>query len=226
MEMKKTHNILAIVPLILLLASCAKANMADEYWQGENAAAFKAILTVKKTPTDTVYFQLDDSTTIYPQNYQSGFTRMEKLFCDIVVYNHPTGRFKYTGMVNWAEPIDEGTVTADATIRGDLGLDIVDDWMTGLEDGYLTLHYNTWWGLSPVRHSFYVITGTDPADPYTLVLQQKADGDKKDEQGDALICFDVNALPDTGGEYKELTLKWTSSGGTASEKTFKFKSRE
>ena len=228
--MKRIRIILAMVP-ILLLASCAKENMSDRYWEGQSAdgvlsAAYKAILTVKKTPTDTVYFQLDDSTTIYPQNCQNNFKRMKKLFCDIVVYDKPTGRFKYTGFVNWSEPIDEGTVTADASVKGDIGLNIVDDWMTGAEDGYLTLHYNTWWGLNPVQHKLYLITGTNPADPYELVLRQDACGDKKDEEGDALVCFDINSLPDTGDEYKELTLKWTSSGGTAAEKKFKFKTRK
>jgi len=185
-----------------------------------------AILTIKKTPTDTVYFQLDDSTTIYAVNFQDGFTRMEKVFCDITVTNKSVGRFKYEGYINWLEPIDEGQVTADASVTGNLGLDIIDDWMTGAEDGYLTLHYNTWWGSSQVLHKMCVITGTNPEDPYELVLLQDACGDKKDEEGDALVCFDINSLPDTGDEYKELTLKWTSSGGTAAEKKFKFKTRK
>lgn len=215
--------------LILLLASCAKESFdgREPHFNEEgDTAEFMAILTIKKTPTDTVYFQLDDSTTIYAANYQDGFTRMEKVFCDITVTNTSVGRFKYKGYINWLEPIDEGQVTADASVTGNLGLDIIDDWMTGAEDGYLTLHYNTWWGSSQVLHKMYVITGTNPEDPYELVLLQDACGDKKDEMGEALICFDINSLPDTGDEYKELTLKWTSSGGTAAEKKFKFKTRE
>ena len=224
--MKRIYGILAI---ILLLGSCKKE---EGFWDGDMMvepgarADFMAILTVKKTPTDTVYFQLDDATTIFPRNYQENFSRMERIFCDISVYNLPTGRFTYTGTVNWAEPVDEGVVTADASIKGDLGLDIIDDWMTSVEDGYLTVHYNTWWGSKPVQHSFYVISGTDPADPYTIVLEQKAGGDKKEEQGDALVCFDINSLPDTEGNYKELTLKWTTGGGEPKEKCFEFKTRQ
>ena len=229
--MNRRYQILLFLPalLILLLASCSKAYFdgPQPSFNGEGESAdFMAILTIKKTPTDTVYLQLDDSTTIYAVNYQSGYTRMEKVFCDITVSNTSVGRFKYKGYINWLEPIDEGQVTADASVSGDLGLDIIDDWMTGLEDGYLTIHYNTWWGANPVQHDMYVITGTNPADPYELVLRQDACGDTKDEEGDALICFDINSLPDTGDDYKELTLKWTSSGGTAAEKKFKFKTRE
>ncbi|MBO4434103.1 MAG: hypothetical protein J5769_01450 [Bacteroidales bacterium] len=223
---RRYHILLAV--LILLLPSCAKENSGgwgDHYLEGETAD-FLAILTIKKTPTDTVYFQLDDSTTIYAANYQYDYTRMEKVFCDISVTNRPEGRFKYKGYINWLEPIEEGQVTADASASGNLGLDILDDWMTSVEDGYLTIHYNTWWGSKPVQHKMYVITGTNPADPYELVLRQDACGDKKDEKGDALICFDINSLPETGDNYTELKLKWTSSGGTAAEKTFKFKTRK
>lgn len=229
--MKRRYHIILLLAtlLILLLASCSKENFDGRVpdFNGEGVTAdFLAILTIKKTPTDTVYFQLDDSTTIYATNYQHDYTRMEKVFCDISVTNRPEGRFKYKGFINWLEPIDEGQVTADASVSGSLGLDIMDDWMTSVEDGYLTIHYNTWWGANPVQHKMYVITGTNSEDPYELVLRQDACGDKKDEKGDALICFDINSLPDTGDNYKELKLKWTSSGGTAAEKTFKFKTRK
>lgn len=185
-----------------------------------------AILTVKKTPTDSVYFQLNDSTTIYASNYQGRYSRMERVFCDITVTNKKVGRFNYTGTINWLEPLDEGKVTADASVKGSDGLDILNDWMTGVEDGYLTVHYSTWWGKSPVQHDFYLVTGANPADPYEVELRQNANGDKKDDQGDSLICFDINSLPDTGGQYKTLTLKWTTSGCSASEKEFKFKTRK
>jgi hypothetical protein len=228
--MKRRYHILLFISalLILFLSSCAKENAEREpNFNGEgDTAEFLAILTIKKTPTDTVYFQLDDSTTIYAANYQEYYTRMEKVFCDISVTNIPKGSFKYIGYINWLEPVDMGQVLSYASVDDDLGLDIIDDWMTGAEDGYLTIHYNTWWGTSAVQHKMYVITGSNPGDPYELVLRQDACGDKKEEMGEALICFDINSLPDTGDEYKELTLKWTSSGGTAAEKKFKFKTRK
>ena len=187
---------------------------------------YMAILTVKKTPTDSVYFQLNDSTTIYAANYQNNYSRMERVYCDITVTNKKVGRFNYTGTINWLEPLDEGKVTSDSTVPGSDGLDILNDWMTGVEDGYLTLHYSTWWGSNPVQHDFYLVTGVNPSDPYEVELRQNANGDKKAEEGDSLVCFDINSLPDTGGQYKTLTLKWTTSGGSASEKEFKFKTRK
>ena len=216
------------VIIALLTVSCAKEDMGS----GEHAnpdgvsGDYMAILTVKKTPTDTVFFQLNDSTTIYAANYQGGYTRMERVYCDITVTNTRVGRFNYSGKINWIESLDEGRVTSDASVKGADGLDIINDWMTSVEDGYLTLHYSTWWGANPVQHDFYLVTGTNPSDPYEVVLKQNSNGDKKSEEGDSLICFDINSLPHTGGLYKTLTLKWTTSGGSASEKKFKFKTRE
>lgn len=221
---------LYILLLALLASSCMKADM-DNWIDGapidDNATGeYMAILTVKKTPTDSVYFQLNDSTTIYAANYQNNYSRMERVYCDITVTNKKVGRFNYTGTINWLEPLDEGKVTSDSTVPGSDGLDILNDWMTGVEDGYLTLHYSTWWGSNPVQHDFYLVTGVNPSDPYEVELRQNANGDKKAEEGDSLVCFDINSLPDTGGQYKTLTLKWTTSGGSASEKEFKFKTRK
>lgn len=223
---KPNHTLLIITAVfILLLSSCAKEGWRDHYEEDETAD-FYAILTIKKTPTDTVYLQLDDSTTIFATNMQRGFTRMQKLFCDITITNRPVGRFNYKGEINWMEPIEEGKLTNTPSLQDELGLDIVEDWMTSVEDGYLTVHYNTLWGLNPVQHKHYLITGSNPEDPYEVILKQDACGDKREEEGDALICFDINSLPDTGDDYKELTLKWTNSGGEASSKQFKFKTRK
>ena len=228
--MKRYLNIIIVILTAALSASCAMESMYDienkDSFAPDASAEYTAILTVKKTPGDTVYFQLNDSTTIYASNYQNKYSRMERVVCGITVTNSPVGRFKYMGYINWIETLDEGDVTSDSSAPGADGLDLLDDWMTGVEDGYLTLHYSTWWGTSPVRHDFHLVTGTNPDDPYEVLLRQDANGDRKDEEGDSLICFDINSLPDTGGQYKTLTLKWTGSGGAASEKKFRFKTRK
>ena len=228
--MKRYLNIIISVLGTLWLASSCSME-ADEFGNSiynnpDASADFTAILTVKKTPTDSVYFQLNDSTTIYAADYQRQFTRMERVICGITVTNTSVGRFKYKGYINWIESLDEGVVTPDSSVPGTDGLDILDDWMTSVEDGFLTLHYSTWWGANPVRHDFYLVIGINPEDPYEVELRQNCNGDRKDEEGDSLVCFDINSLPDTGGQYTTLTLKWTTSGGAASEKKFKFKTRK
>lgn len=194
-----------------------------------NPKSFSAIVTVKKSARDTVYFQLNDSTTLYPQNYQASYTRMERLFCQLQGYSDPIGSFDHFCMVLWAEPLDQGTVTPGEEPRWSSvtdALDIYDDWMTSVEDGYLTVHYNTFWGRSGVQHSFRLLMSTDPANPYSLVLLQDSHGDSREDEADGLVCFDINALPDTGGEYIPLSLKWKSLEGEVLEREFKFKTRE
>ena len=224
----------------LVLASCS-ASMDKDNWgpesgnyaqEGEKDAytgEYMAIVTVKKSATDTVYFQLTDDILIYPANYQESYTRMERVFCDAVVWERRTGSYPYTCSVEWAEPVEEGTVTSGSEPQWDGvkdALDVIDDWMTTVEDGYLTVHYDTWWGSAGVQHSFRLLKGTDPSNPYSLVLLQDSHGDLMEEKFDGLVCFDINSLPDTGGEYIPLSLKWKSLEGKVLERTFRFKTRE
>ena len=62
---------------MLCLAGCSKASFRgdrDMYDSPDNQAIpaeeYDAIVTVKRSPTDTLYFQLDDNTRLFPQNYQ------------------------------------------------------------------------------------------------------------------------------------------------------------
>ncbi|MBP5675621.1 MAG: hypothetical protein J6W94_01250 [Bacteroidales bacterium] len=234
--MRRYLNIvLAILGLALVSCSVAEGSFPKgEDWasseqDGDGSGEYMAIVTVKKSALDTVYFQLNDEVTVYPTNYQQSYTRRERLFCDAVVQTKPTGSYTYTCTVQWAEPIEEGTVTPGSEPQWsgvEDVLDVLDDWMTTVEDGYLTVHYDTLWGSSGVQHSFRLLTGTDPANPYSLALVQDSHGDAKDEKYDGLVCFDINSLPDTGGEYIPLSLKWKSLEGMVLERTFRFKTRE
>ena len=207
---------------------------SGDYYMGdmenaEYAGEHMAIVTVKKSATDTVYFQLTDDITVYPSNYQDSYTKTERLFCDAVVWKERTGSYDYTCYVEWAEPVEEDDVTPGSEPQWEGVkdvLDVIDDWMTSVEDGYLTVHYNTWWGSAGVQHSFQLLTGTDPSNPYSLVLLQDAHGDLMEEKSDGLVCFDINSLPDTEGEYIPLSLKWKTLEGMVSERTFRFKTRE
>lgn len=237
----RKYQIILLAALALVPLSCqmAKESYADLGWPGNYTSdvesghvlsgEYQAIVTVKKSVLDTVYFQLNDSTTVYPRNYQASYTRMERLFCQAEGFSVPTGSFTYTCNVEWAEPLDQGSVSPGAEPQWNSVqdvLDIYDDWMTSVEDGYLTVHYNTFWGISGIQHSFHLLMGTDPANPYSLVLLQDSHGDSREDEADGVVCFDINTLPDTGGKYIPLSLKWKSLEGVVSERTFKFKTRE
>ena len=129
--------------------------------------------------------------------------------------------------VDWLEPVEDGIFTTDTSVAGSDGIDIkLDSWITTSDDGYLTLHYMTTWGQHPVHYDFYLVSGTDPADPYTLELRHNANGDRKEEAGEGIINFDINSLPDTGDSSVYITLKWTNNVGIAQKANFGFKTRK
>ena len=228
-DMNQQINKVLSLFTIILLAGCSKEVFSpDAGLIGSDSAyaSYSAIVSVKRSPTDTLYFQVDDSTRLFPRNFADGKLVGERIVCDITVYKKVVHNYGYMTDVHYYDSIDKGVFTSDLSVSGDDGLDIIFDWMTGVEDGYLTLHYSTWWGNAGKQHRFYLISGTNPADPYELILMQNAVGDKHVEKGEALVYFDINSLPDTGGGYKILTLKWTDSAGKKESHKFKFKSRE
>ena len=226
--MNRPVNILSIVLSVLLAAGCAKEMASNEFPENVEGRplSYAAIVSVKQSPTDTLYFQVDDTTRLFPRNFTDEKLVGERIVCDISVYNKVMGSYGYVTDVNYYDSIDNGEFTADVSAPGDDGLDIVFDWMTGAEDGYLTLHYSTWWGDEGIRHRFRLIAGTNPEDPYELVLRHDAAGDKHQEQGESLVYFDINTLPETGDEYKILTLKWKDCAGKTESHKFRFKSRK
>lgn len=213
--------------LLAAAASCTKADIVsqNEYY-GSDSEEFLALVTVKETGDGTVYFQLDDDTAILPIDYRQSYTQMERVLCDIITDYRPAGAFSFSCHVVWAEAVDKGVVSADGSAGGADPIDLYDDWMTSVEDGFLTLHYDVWWGEGTTPHVFTVITGTNPEDPYELILRHDARGDSRGEVADGLVCFDINSLPDTEGQYEWLTLKWNSLDGKACERKYRFRTRQ
>jgi hypothetical protein len=219
-----------------LAAGCSKAARMD-YGREADAAAdnqaipsesYDAIVTVKRSPTDTLYFQLDDNTRLFPANYQkqARALQMQRVICHLTEYLYLDSPYGNYATVDWTDPLEKGTFSASASATISDGLDILNDWMTSVEDGFLTLHYRTWWGSGSVRHRLSLHSGVNPEDPYELCLVHDVCGDEALEQADALIYFDINSLPHTEGQYKTLTLKWTSGEGTLTARQFRFRSRE
>ncbi len=109
--------------------------------------------------------------------------------------------------VNWIDSIrTKNTVPSlgdlNDTKYGNDPIEIVKDWLTVAEDGYLTLRIRTIWGCLNVRHSINLLTDVNPENPYELELRHDANGDVNGELGDALIAFNLKNLPHAeGGEY-------------------------
>ena len=205
---------------VFLMCGCSKeafdATIAKE---AESAIQeFRAIVTVKQDASGTIYFQLDDNTVLFPYNYDRPFTGMERIICGLSV-----AKGANECHIQWMDFLVKGDIsyTQDAI---DDGLDIIDDWMTSVEDGYLTIHYDAWWGNGAEPHLLLVKPSVNE---YELTVVHQMNGDEPLEKADALVYFDINELlPNTAGAYKDLTIKWKSCEGASKAKTFRFRSRQ
>lgn len=195
-----------------------------------------ALVTVKTDQDNSrMWLQLDDKTVLYPVNMKTspfGNTEVRAL----VNYRKPTPEEMQEGglfdeannvYVNWLDSIltkkpaqDLGT---EENIRkyGNDPVEMINDWTTVVEDGYITLRFRTYW-TPGIMHTVNMVTGSDPANPYKVVFYHDAGGDFFGDTGDGLVAFRLENLPDTHGETVDLTLEWQSFSG---RKTAKFKYR-
>ena len=120
--------------------------------------------------------------------------------------------------VNWIDsiltkPAIPITELQPSVEYGDDAVEIVRDWVTIAEDGYLTLRFRTLWGLRSRPHSVNLATGVNAEVPYEVEFFHDANGDTPTHYGDALVAFRLDGLPDTEGKIVKLKLKWKSFSG-------------
>lgn len=182
-----------------------------------------ALVTVKTATDNTFFLQLDDSTTLLPVNITSS-PFGEKQVRALVNYDkvdEPSGLYDETIHINWIDSILTKPMAADLgeqndEVYGTDPVEVVNDWVTIAEDGYLTLCFRTVWGNPNQAHYVNLLPGNNPDDPYEVVFRHNAYGDVYGHYGDGLVAFDLSSLPDTEGKTVKLTLKWQSFSGEKS----------
>ena len=208
----------AILPLMATLQSC---NDNDE--NGTIRIA-NAIVTVKTASDKTTYLQLDDKTTLLPTNIKGTLFdgKQVRAIANISDSKEDAGKFSKAVTVNWIDSIrTKGTNVALPTTEendktfGNDPFEIMKDWVTIAEDGYLTLRIRTLWGMN-TRHYIYMLTGVNKDNPYEVEIRQDSKGDNGTRVGDSLIAFDLAALPDTQGKTVKLKVRWKSFSGEKS----------
>ena len=117
-------------------------------------------------------------------------------------------------LVEWASPLDMGEIRYDMQARTGDPVDILMDWITSLEDGFLTLHYNVM-SSGGKAHRFVLVQGMNPQDPYELHLEHYLNGDAPAYLEEGLVAFRLDGLPDTKGATVPLTLKYKSLNDSA-----------
>jgi len=233
--MKKRLDIFCIL-LAGLLSSCSATKEEHpiyEYpiWADlgvEPGKTYPAIASAKTFPDGTRYLQVNDKLSIVDPDQSHRTWEKDRVYCEFMLLNRPPETKFCWAEILWYEDVEPGGLSAHGD-KGDSpggpaaddGLDVIEDWMTSLEDGYLTIHYSAWWGDGRIRHSVYLTR--DSSGEFTLV--HNANGDARTEKADALVYFDINTLFSDTDENDVITLKWKTCAGETAEKQFLFKGR-
>ena len=233
---------LAVIPALLLLSACAKEFSADADGISKNPYSYdfqgdvtsQAIGTVK-TRDGIRFIQLDAVSAgfVVNPNEIQGFADGTRVYLQYwTVLSTSTPDFCTDAiLVEWASPIEKGGLSmvnfeenfSAAAINSATysdPMDIVTDWMTCLEDGFLTLHY-----MIPTsgekKHEFSLYRSLYDYNQYYLIHQ--ADGDTKGSVKDGIVCFDVsNALSKTEGKTVELSFVYIDLNHTEKRLTFEY----
>ena len=224
--MKKTRLFACMIGMLLAgtaLQSCSDDNdNAYVYFPSSRA---NALVTVKPQGDDkTVVLQLDDKTTLTPLNMkQSPFGSKEvRALCNIRLAEQQTDKYNMKVYVNWIDSIltknmVENMAEHNVTQYGNDPVEIVRDWTTVAEDGYLTLRFRTRWGDD--KPHVVNLVADDPANPYEMTFHHK--GNTSGPVSDGIVAFKLDKLPDTKGQTVDIKLKWNSFSGAKSV-TFKY----
>ncbi|MCI6169756.1 MAG: NigD-like protein [Bacteroidales bacterium] len=225
---------LLLLSLGLAAVACAMQSCLDDdndhYY---NIVMPNALVTVKPAAGNTgFYLQLDDSTTLKPVNMsQSPFgNRQVRALVNYSTADQDPAPYKQAVRINWIDSILTKPLAKDlgddnpATYGND-PVEIVNDWVTIAEDGYLTLRVRTLMS-GQVKHIVNLVATPTADNAYVVTFYQDAQGDVYGVPADALVAFDLaGSLPDTGGKTVDLVLKWNSYSG-AKQATFKYCSRK
>lgn len=194
-----------------------------------------ALVTVK--PQDngsTFYMQLDEKTTLHPVNMTASPYGEKEVRALVKCYlkGEQSEENRKNVFVVWMDSIltkpcaeNLGTEELNYTAYGNDPVEIVNDWVTIAEDGYLTLRFRTYWSNRNIPHHVNLVASNDPEKPYEVTFYHDAKGDGKGYVGDGIVAFRLSDLPDTNGETVDLTLRWNSFSGEKSH-TFKYCTRK
>lgn len=229
----KTRNLLSVLALTLtsmMLSSCLD-NDGDD-WSKHYANAIVTVKPDAESHNFIIWVSEDfvGRATNMPKNPYGD--KEVRALANIELEKEVKGGLKDIH-VNWMDSIrTKSTVDMGELKNLELKSDpveVINDFTTVAEDGYLTLRLRTIFGYIGVRHNVNLLTNMDGENPYTMTLIHDAQGDLSGEYADSHIAFrlkDVDRKAQAEGKDEvEITLKWKSFFGDKEAK-FNYKVRK
>ncbi len=205
--------ILGLLAAVFGFQSCLDTN-------DEPSDTLNALVTVKTGEDGKTFLQLDEKTTLFPENVTGKlFDGKEvRALTNYVELDKETPGFSKTVKVNFIDSIrtkDMDVVTPDKPLDsyGNDPLEIMNDWVTIAEDGYLTLRIRTNWSAPTKPHYLYLVGDVDSENPFVVELRHDAKGDTYGPLADGLIAFRLSHLPEDAPADQKLTVRWNSPSG-------------
>lgn len=220
----KRFSLTRLAALVLGLAATAATLQScdDDPSPVPESEYIVGLVTVRPGNGESVTLQLNDSTTIIPTNLSaSPFGKKEVRAltqCSIVERLNALQWEAYIftlDSIRTKLPVATAGADNDRMFGND-PVEIVRDWTTCAEDGYLTLRLRTRWGSSKNIHYVNLLTGTNKDNVYELELRHNAKGDTEGRMADALVAFDLRQLPKTDSGTATIRLTWLSYSGKKS----------
>ncbi len=218
----KKLNLFLLTTSVLFSSFVFQSCLDDDDFDNNNIVP-NALVTVKPVSDNSFFLQLDDSTTLLPTNFHtSPYGNKEvRALVNFEEVNESTQGYSKAVYLNWIDSILTKPTVQDLgskndSIYGKDPVEIINDWVTIVEDGYLTLRFRTLWGNPSTPHFVNLLVGQNPENPYEVEFRHNAHGDVSGVRGDGLVAFKLDNLPDTNGETVKLTLKWKSFSGDKS----------
>lgn len=199
------------------LQSCDNDDDNNNLWQPT------ALVTVSPQDDESVILRLDDKVTLRPVNLSTlpfGKKEVRALVNYSVCSDDPSAQLVDV-KVNWIDSIRTKLPVPDAGSEntakyGNDPIEVVKDWVTVAEDGYLTLRIRTVWGPFNKPHILNLLTDGNPDNPLEFELRHNSNGETTGVVGDALIAFNLNDVIKSDSPTVKIKLKWTSFTGEKS----------
>ena len=216
--------------LSLMVGPLALGSCSDDLDDG-GQPLMNAMVTVKPNADNTeVTLQLDDYTVIHPDNLQkSPFGTKEVRARACLDYKNDDQHVD----VVWLDSVltkrltkNLGNEEENRKAYGNDPINILNDWITVAEDGYLTLHFATVFG-NGSQHKLNLVHRDDVNTPYYFTLYHDAQGDFTGLEQDGIVAFKLYDLTALQGidQPVHITLEWNTRLGTQSAK-FKYTPRK
>lgn len=220
--MKTLKTFILMLGILLTSVSLFSCLDDDDAYSADGYAL--GIVTVKPLSESSYYLQLDDSTTLWPVDGYIPFFGLEKERRALVNFTPLADNidgYDYAIKINRIDSILTKSIVEDLKDRNDevYGTDPVRlatyPWSqkgAWIEDGYLNIHFISYFG-GYKPHFLNLVKMDEAESPYELQFRHHAYDDPHISEGQGLVAFRLNSLPDTNGKTVKLKIHYRSFDG-------------